>query len=134
MIQAAGCKFVRMDCTWSAIETTANHYNFSAQDSLVTACAARGIRVMYILDYGNSLYGSDYTAASWQQGFSNFAKAAAGRYAGDGVVWELWNEPDGGGDMDANTYMTLANQAIPAMRAADTIKGIARSWGPRLVI
>ena len=66
MIQAAGCKFVRMDCTWAGIETTADQYNFSGTDSLVTACAARGIRVMYILDYGNQLYGNDPTSAAWQ--------------------------------------------------------------------
>ena len=130
MIQAAGCKYVRMDCTWAGIETTAGQYNFSGTDSLVTACAARGIRVMYILDYGNSLYGSDYTATAWQQGFTNFAKAAAAHYAGDGVIWELWNEPDGGGNMSANTYMALANQAIPAMRAADTIEGDCTILGP----
>jgi hypothetical protein len=53
MIQAAGCKVVRMDCTWDQIETTAGQYNFAAQDSSYNACAARGIRVMYILDYSN---------------------------------------------------------------------------------
>ena len=129
MIQAAGCKFVRMDCPWVGIEMTKGQYVFSDEDSLVSACAARGIRVIYNLDYSNSLYGSDYTSAAWQQGFTNFAWAAATHYKGDNIMWEVLNEPDGG-VMSASTYMTLAKQAIPAMRQADpncTILGPAVS-------
>ena len=136
MMENAGCKFVRMDCTWDSVETTAGQYDFSAQDSLVDACTAHGIRVLYVLDYGNSLYGTDPTSATWQQGFANFAAAAAAHYAGDGVVWELWNEPNGGlglsGMSNANTYMAMANKAIPAMRAADTVNGDCTIIGPAL--
>ena len=134
MIQAAGCKVVRMDCTWDQIETTAGQYNFAAEDSLYNACAARGIRVMYVLDYGNSLYGTDPTSAAWQQGFTNFAAAAAAHYKGDGNhMGDLERTTTGGvsGMSNANTYMALAKQAIPAMRQADpncTIVGPAVSY------
>ena len=123
MMQAAGCKFIRYDTEWDQIETTVGHYNWVLPDGLITACADRGMRLLYILDYGNSLYGTNPDSSSWRQGFANFAAAAAARYAGDGVVWELWNEPNAGlglpGMSNAYTYMALANKAIPAMRAAD---------------
>ena len=135
MIQAAGGKFVRMDCVGTGIETTAGQYNWAGfgRGSLVNACTARGIRVLYILDYGNNLYGSDPTSAAWRPAFANFAAAAAGHYRGGSSIWEVWNEPDGstGLNSDANTYMAIAEKTIPAMRAADpncTIVGPAVSY------
>ena len=78
-----------------------------------------------------TLYGStDVTSAAWRQAFTNYAAASAAHFAGTGVIWELWNEPDNWG-ISASDYMTLANQVIPAMRTADpncTIIG-ATVWG-----
>ena len=118
MIKAAGCNVVRMDCTWDQIETTAGQYNFGLPDQLYYDAEPRGIRPMFILDYGNSLYGTDYTSTAWQQGFANFAAAAAAHYKGSNVIWEIWNEPNSG-SMDATTYTNLVKLAAPAMRAAD---------------
>ena len=138
MIQAAGVKLVRMDCIWDNIETTtAGQYNFAPQDSLVNACAARGIRVLFVLnDYGSPIYGNDPSSAAWQQGFTNFAAAAAGRYKANNVLWEMFNEPNAGlfpgGSTDPNLYMNVVKQAVPAMRAADsqaTILGPALGYG-----
>ena len=79
------------------------------------------VKLLYILDYGNSLYGgTNFASAAWRQDFTNFAAAAAARYKGDGVVWELWNEPNGTGGPTADQYMALANQVVPAIRNADT--------------
>ena len=110
-----------MDLPWNSVETTQGVYNFAASDALYRACAARGIHVMFILDYGNSLYGNDPTSATWLNGFTNYAAAAAAHYEGDGNIWEVWNEPDVTWPTGSNPtqYMNLVDQVVPAMRAAD---------------
>ena len=45
MIQAAGCKFVRMDTEWDQIETTAGNYNWANLDELYNDATARSIRL-----------------------------------------------------------------------------------------
>ena len=122
MIQVAGARFVRMDLAWNWVETTKGVYNFSGGDALYQACAARGIRVLFILDYGNSLYGTDPTQAAWLQGFTNYAAAAATHYKGDNIIWEIYNEPNTAfwpTGSHAGQYMALVNQVVPALRAAD---------------
>ena len=73
---------------------------------------------MWTLDYSNSLYGNDYTSAAWQTAFTDFSRAAAAHFAGTNCLWEIWNEPDNFGPIDANTYMALAEQVVPAIRQA----------------
>ena len=121
MTQAADCKFVRMDLTWASLESsTPGTYNFADADTLYNACAARGIRINFILDYDNPLvYPTDHNSDTWRQAFTNYATAAASHFKGEGVLWELWNEPDGNFG-PAVQYMALAQQVIPAMRQADS--------------
>ena len=67
-------------------------------------------------------YGTDPGTEVYRQGFSNFCAAAASRYKGEGVEFELWNEPNstfGRGGANADQYMALANLAVPAIRNAD---------------
>ena len=138
MIQAAGVKFVRADFIWDNIEySSPGQYNFKNQDSLVNACAARGMRVLFVLnDYGSPFYGNDPTSPTWRQAFTKFAATAAGRYKGNNVLWEMFNEPNGGlfpgGSTNPTVYMNVVKQAVPAMRAADskaTIIGPALGYG-----
>src|SRR6266571_2357052 len=56
MIAAAGFGFVRMDFSWSGIERQQGQYDFSGYEHLVAALARRGIRPLFILDYGSPLY------------------------------------------------------------------------------
>jgi hypothetical protein len=96
MIAEAGFKFIRMDLVWSRIEQTKGVYDFkeSGYDSLTLACEKLGIRVLYILDYSNKLYESDRSVRTeaGRKAFADFAEAAAKRYAGRGILWEIWNE------------------------------------------
>ena len=93
MIQAAGAKVVRVDCLWHLAEPTQGVYDFSRWDALTNACAARGIRTLYQLDYNNSLYGI-VGSAEWNQGYANYAAAAVAHFKGKGVIWEMYNEPN----------------------------------------
>ena len=122
MIQASGAKFVRVDVNWYDVETTVGTYDFSTFDNVVSQCSERGIRVLAILDHGNSsLYGTNQNTTSWRNGFTNFAAAAVTRYKGDGLIYELYNEPDNtnNGFASATAYMSFANKVAPAMRKAD---------------
>jgi hypothetical protein len=57
--RSAGFAFVRMDLFWHLVERERGDYNFSGHDRLVNALAARGMKALLILDYGNPLYVSD---------------------------------------------------------------------------
>src|ERR1700738_1872335 len=56
-----GIRYVRTDLTWSTIETSPGHYDFSAYDPFVTNATNAGLKVMFILDYSNSLYDGGYS-------------------------------------------------------------------------
>jgi hypothetical protein len=98
MIADAGFKFIRMDLVWSRVEQAKGVYGFkeSGYDSLTLGCEKLGIRVLYILDYSNELYESDRSVRTedGRKAFADFAEAAAKRYAGKGILWEVWNEPN----------------------------------------
>ena len=132
MIQAAGAKVVRVDCLWHLAESTKGAYDFTRWDALTNACAARGIRTFYQLDYNNSMYGT-VGSAEWNQGYANYAAAAVAHFKGKGVMWEMYNEPNTTfwpGGSNVGQYMAMVNRAVPAMCAADpgcTIIGPALS-------
>jgi polysaccharide biosynthesis protein PslG len=93
---AAGIRWIRMDFFWSATERTKGHYDFSAYDRLLGALRPYHIRAIFILDYGNKLYDrglAPYTHEG-RQAFARWAVAAARHLQGQGVIWEMWNEPN----------------------------------------
>lgn len=98
LIVNAGFKFIRMDLTWEAVERKKGVYEFdkAGYDTLTEGCSKRGIRILYILDYSNRLYESERSVRTEQgrRAFAAFAEAAATRYAGKGILWEIWNEPN----------------------------------------
>jgi hypothetical protein len=98
MIAEAGFSLVRMDLTWALIEYTKGIYKFEqlGYDSLTEGCTKRGIRLLYILDYSNSLYekGRSVRTQAGREAFAEFAEAAAERYSDRGILWEMWNEPN----------------------------------------
>ncbi len=96
MIRYAGFRLVRMDLFWQAVERDRGSYDFSGYDALTRALRARGLRPLYILDYGNPLYDNGQPPRSREAvaAFAGYARAAALRY-GDYALWEVWNEPNG---------------------------------------
>jgi len=126
LLAAAGFRFVRMDLFWHTIEREIpGRYDFSAYDTLVEVMAARNIRIVFILDYGNDLYGGG-NAHHFDEGraaFARFAAAAARHYRGKGIVWEIWNEPNlehfWHGPPDPAYYNRVASEVIAAIRRVD---------------
>jgi len=126
----AGVRFIRNDLTWSAVEQTAGVYDFAAMgyDDLVASAEADGLTVLFVLDYGNTLYGPPQAVLSdaGRSAYAAFANAAAQRYGGRGHRWEIWNEPNlpqfwnGDGERpDPVQYARLVDVTVPALRAAD---------------
>ncbi len=125
MIAAAGFRFVRMDFAWSHVEREKGKYDFSGYERLVNSLAKRKIRPLFILDYGNRLYdgGRAPHTDEGRAAFCQFAGAAAKRFAGKGILWEIWNEPnlDQFWRPKANVedYCALAVEVCKALRGAD---------------
>lgn len=125
LLAEGGFSVVRMDLFWHDVEKQKGVYDFSQYDVLVRDMTERGIRLLFILDYGNSLY-DDGAAPRTEEGraaFARFAAAAAKRYAGKGILWEIWNEPNiypfWRPKPDVEDYAKLALAVIDAVRKAD---------------
>lgn len=153
LIAAAGIRVVRMDLGWAGIERQKGEYDWSAYDELTTHLEQRGLRALYILDYSNPLYEETVVTrdpltgreqrdtASPQRpesvaAFARWAAAAAERYRGRRVIWEIWNEPNiffWKPKPDVRQYNALALATCRAVRAVDpraTIVGPATSEIP----
>ncbi len=121
----AGWAMIRTDLIWQAVERTPGHYDFAAYDRLQAQLKHAGIRPMFILDYGNRLYdgGRSPHTAQARAAFARFAAAAAAHFRGQGVVWEIWNEPNivqfWKPEPDAQAYARLAMETAQAIREAD---------------
>lgn len=86
-----------MDFTWAQTEKTKGHYDFSAYDKLLAAMQRYHLRGLWILDYGNPLYqhGQSPSTPAARQAFCRWVAAAMRHFKGHGIMWEMWNEPDG---------------------------------------
>ncbi|MFZ5893573.1 MAG: cellulase family glycosylhydrolase [Myxococcota bacterium] len=120
----AGFSAVRMDVGWSDIETTRGVYDFSRFDALLSSLTARGMRMHLIVDYLNPLYplfdGPDFMGVT-VPAFSAMARALAAHFAGSGVTYEIWNEPNGDTfwKRSAADFAALCASATAAIHAAD---------------
>lgn len=129
MLAEGGFKWVRMDLGWAHTERELGKYDFSSFDRLLKSLDEHKIRALLILDYGNRLYnpgGSthpDTDAAhtpEFRRGYANWAAAAAKHFAGRGIIWEVWNEPNHSGfwkpQPNVADYSALALEACKAIR------------------
>jgi len=96
MIADAGFRWVRMDFVWADTERERGRYDFSAYDRLMQSLDQFKLHALFILDYGNPLYTPDKAVRTEEarQAFARWAVAAAKHFAGRGVIWEMYNEPN----------------------------------------
>src|SRR5256714_12744224 len=94
-ITASGFKWIRMDMLWNEIERQKGTYDFSRYDKLNDQLRARKLRPIYILDYGNEYYqkGAPRSREA-RAAFVSFVHACLQHYGHQGVIWELYNEPN----------------------------------------
>jgi polysaccharide biosynthesis protein PslG len=124
-IREAGFRWVRTDFVWALTETSKGQYNFAAYDRLVSALRKVDLKILFILDYANPLYdaGQAPHSAEAQEAFASWALAAAQHFRGQGVVWELYNEPNldhfWKPRSDAQAYARLALAVARKQRSAE---------------
>jgi len=124
MLAEGGFRWLRMDFVWSSIERKKGEYTWDHYDRLVKAAEPYGLRLLFILDYGNQLYETDRSVrtAEGRQAMARWAAAGAKRYKGRGILWEMWNEPNISGfwkpSPDARDYVLLAKAVGEAIRQA----------------
>lgn len=124
-IADAGFRFIRMDYFWGGIEKEKGKYDFTAHDQLLATLDKRGIRAIFILDYGHPFYdeGKSPFTDEGRAAFARFAGAGAEHFKGRGVVWEIWNEPNIGifwkPEPNVEDYVKLARAAYAAVKKAD---------------
>jgi len=121
---ADGFRWVRMDLKWDVTETEKGSYDFAAYDRLLTGLDQHQVHALFILDYTNPLYdnGNPPRTQEARQGFARWAVAAARHFAGRGVLWEIYNEPNHSlfwpPHPNAGEYVALALTVGQAFREA----------------
>lgn len=96
MLADSGAKIIRMDFFWSGTEREKGGYDFSPFEKLTDDLEKHGIRPLYILDYSNRHYDQGLSPYSpeGRTAFANWAAAAAMKFKGRGIIWEMYNEPN----------------------------------------
>ncbi|MGC9259669.1 MAG: cellulase family glycosylhydrolase [Phycisphaerae bacterium] len=138
MLAATGVRWIRMDFAWGATETTKGQYNFAHYSRLITALRRYHIRPVLILNYGNPLYehGAFPTTTVARHAFAKWAATAVNTFRGYGVMWEMYNEPNGMGHATPAQYAKLAIEVGRAIHKADphalyvgpALAGMDRPW------
>eukprot|EP00041_Stephanoeca_diplocostata_P021350 m.495965 g.495965 ORF g.495965 m.495965 type:complete len:375 (-) comp21804_c0_seq8:1229-2353(-) len=94
-----GFRITRQDFRWDVVEKQHGVYNFSLYESWVDKLLSQNPPVLpyFILCYGNPLYSNGTSPATKEDiaAFVEFAIAGIRWFRGLGIVWELWNEPNG---------------------------------------
>ncbi len=127
VVEATGFRWIRMDAEWNEIERSTGQYDFSGFDGLVNAASRRNLHVLAILDYGHAVHtgGGMKPPRSLAaiQAYAAFCEATARHFAGRGITFEIWNEPDvdsfWDGTPDAYEYAGVLRAGIDAVKRGD---------------
>jgi hypothetical protein len=141
-LAGAGLRWNRIDLGWSSTEVVKGVYDFSAYDGLLASLNVRGVHALFILGETNHFYDNGLAPFTSQgrAGFVQWAAAAVQHFRGNGIIWELYNEPNlvGGGwtpQPNVANYVLLAaavgtmfsstgsTEAFVGPAAADTAAG-----------
>jgi len=114
-VAKTGATFVRMDLARDWVIQPDGTFDWSIYDAFVTAAHANGLGILFIGPYL-------YAGFSSPSQYVAFLTAAATRYAGRNIMYELGpNEPDA---PQNGIWLTPAQYAALAIPAADAIKRI----------
>lgn len=128
LVVASGAHWIRVPFSRPNIQTAPETFRWAATDRVVAAAAARGLRILGLVAYTPAWDRPAGTSWQWgpinPAGFAKFARAAARRYAPQGIhTWEVWNEPNisefWSPRPDAAAYGRLFKASAAAIRAAD---------------
>lgn len=123
-VKEVGINIIRRDLKWADVEVNGT-YQFGGYDRWMDAAAARGMSMLWILDYGHPDHGGRVPlAAADRAAYAAFARAAASRYRGRNVLaYEVWNEPDVPTfwpSPDPNAYAQLFQDTVNSIKGVDS--------------
>ncbi len=112
MLAAGGFHWVRMNFDWPGTERMKGRYDFHPYDQLLAALRRYHIRLLLMLCGNNPLYDHGLSPATPQArwAFCRWVAAAVRHFRGHGIMWEMWNEPNGAWSPRKNVraYIKLA--------------------------
>jgi hypothetical protein len=125
-----GVRSVRIDVAWRDVQPDdRNRYSWARLDRVVSRARVYGLQILGVLAYTPAWARpagcvSDKCAPADPARFGAFARAAATRYAPQGIhTWEIWNEQNTTGfwkpTPDATAYARLVAATAPLIRKAD---------------
>jgi len=125
----AGFGFVRIDLLWRQVERN-GRYRFQPYDRLLGELQSRGLKPLWILDYGNPMHGGDPPRQPDDiAAFARYARAVARHFKGSDARFEIWNEPDTAKfwppEPNAREYFALLSAAAAAIRLEDPDAAVA---------
>ncbi|KAG2383675.1 hypothetical protein C9374_004346 [Naegleria lovaniensis] len=119
IIKNASLTWIRTDLFWGTVETVKGQYNFAKYDPYVALIRSRGLKLLFILTYGNSLYQSGApTSPEAIEAFANYTRACVKHYGGNDIIYEIYNEANGNG-FTGEQYANLSKAAIDAAHQVD---------------
>ena len=129
-----GVGYARLQSGWAKCEPQKGKYNFEWLDAHVNGLIAQGVKPWICLCYGNPAYsddGYDLNAKLFGEGkvmdaWDKYVAELVKRYKGKVTMYEVWNEPDGGGHSDSyDTYAVLFDHTSKVIRQYDKEAKIA---------
>lgn len=123
LLQEAGVTDLRVGVPWVYIQPTAQTYDWSKMDALVTAANEMGFSVTAAIT-GNTAWGGGVPLAGAPDpvAYAAFAGATAARYKGKISAYEVWNEPNGVifyAPVNPESYTKVLQAAYSAIKAND---------------
>ena len=125
MLAAAGFHWIRMDFEWNTTELIKGCYDFRSYDYLLAALRRYHIRPLWIMDGYNPLYDHGQAPSTLQArwAFCRWVAAAVRHFRGRGIMWEMWNEPNG--NFNPHDYFNVHAYIKLALAVGKTIRRVA---------
>ena len=129
-----GAGYARLQSGWARTEKEKGKYDFAWLDAQVDGLLEQGLHPWISLSYGNPIYtdgGTDLNAGIFGEGkvmqaWEKYVAAVVKHYKGKVEMYEVWNEPDGGGrNKEYEKYVVLFDHTSRAIRKADPSAKIA---------
>ncbi|MCS7221920.1 MAG: O-antigen ligase family protein [Anaerolineae bacterium] len=129
-LQAAGVRWLRQRFPWDQIEPAPGRFTWETWDVVVTAAAAREMRLIAVLDgspaWARRPEDQDNPLAPPHEraDFGRFVAAFAQRYGDQLDVYQIWDEPNiaphwGARQVDPADYLGLLREGFYQVRAVD---------------
>ncbi|MGE4351539.1 MAG: cellulase family glycosylhydrolase [Bdellovibrionales bacterium] len=139
-IKAAGLSYVRFVIPWAEVEKGEGTFVWGYFDTFIERLREHGLKAVVVLGGGHPRYTGFMEAPEGNidqtdtyllapatpkaiEKFAAYTAATVKHFGHEGIVWELWNEPDSdrfwAPHAKAEDYIAVATAACQAMRVAD---------------